>query len=786
MSTHNIIDDIFKNQKRRFQLSDNAKIVLEHRYLKKDKKGAACEMPDELFRRVADCVSQGEDLNPKFDVEKKEHLAGQFYQLMRTGVFMPNSPTLMNAGRSMGMLSACFVLPVEDSIDGIFTAIKNTALIQKAGGGTGFSFSRLRPKGDRVQSSGGTTSGPLSFLKVFSEATNAIQQGAFRRGANMGVMDITHPDILEFITVKENQKELTNFNLSVGISDAFMEKLKNQPNIPHEVINPRTGETKFISKQDAPETFWSVEEVMNLIIQKSWESGEPGVLFMDHINRANPTPHIGAIEATNPCGEQPLLGYEACNLGSIDVSKFFDKKTQSVLYDSLTQTVYLAVRFLDNVIDVNRYPIPQIEEMCKKNRKIGLGIMGFADLLYQMDVSYDSEEALQVAEDVMRCIQDESHKASHALAEEKGVFPNWKGSVWDKHNGVPMRNAATTTIAPTGTISIISDCSCGIEPLFSLAFYRNILGGQKMMEVNKVFREKIKKQNLCSEALLSEIIKTGSIQEMKGLSKELRYVFKTAHDICPEWHIRMQAAFQKYCDSSISKTINFKHDSTQEDIKEIFKKAYEYNLKGVTIYRDGCRSHQPMALEPEDHKKGEPISPADIKPVPVPEMMPCIRIRQSTPFGNMHVKICVEPASGLEREVFAQLGKGGDVANSDLEAICRLLSLYLRSRGSLDTAIAQLEGIGSSLSIPTRDGRVMSLADGLAKAVRKYQDAKNQFGIESLLLGKMDVPEFLSGRRKNNNKKEHHGFKIKCPECSGNLAYEEGCVMCHQCGYTKC
>jgi len=789
MSVEHLLRDVIEGKQEEFHFTENAIKVLRARYLKKDDQGKPIETPDEMLMRVAECIGGPEKDNPVLTDEQREYLTQEFYQLMRTGIFMPNSPTLMNAGREMGMLSACFVLPIEDSIDGIFTSIKHTALIQKAGGGTGFSFSRLRPCGDIVKSSGGNTSGPLSFLKVFSEATNAIQQGAFRRGANMGVMDVTHPDIIDFIKVKEDRTQLTNYNLSVAVNNDFMETLKRNPDKKHTVINPRTGEKSLLPKKDNPGEYWAVGEIMDLMIKKAHNSGEPGLLFMERINEYNPTPHIGMMEATNPCGEQPLLPYEACNLGSIDVSKFVDAKTKTINYDHLTKAVHVSTRFLDNVVDANRYPIPEIDKMCKGNRKIGLGVMGYADLLYKLDIPYDSEEAIQKGEEIMKCIQDESHKASEELAREKGEFPYWKGSTWDVKHGRKIRNACTTTVAPTGTISIIADCSCGIEPLFSLAFYRNILNGQRMIEVNKVFKKRLEEAGIYSEEIINEAIEKGTIQHIKSIPQKIRDVFKTAHDVTPDWHLRTQAAFQRQCDSSISKTINFSHDATLDDMKEIFQMAYDHKLKGVTVYRDGCRENQPMALDNKKEEVQQAQVPVMGRPVPVPEIMTSLRIRQNTPFGNMHVKICIEPDTGIEREVFAQLGKGGDIANSDLEAICRLLSLFLRSNGSLEMAVDQLDGIGSSLSVPTRDGRVMSLADGLAKAIKKYYRVKKEFGLESILLGKADIQGFLTGRGKvteNDVDSKYNKFKVKCPECSGNLIFEEGCVLCHECGYTKC
>lgn len=775
-------------------LTENAIRVLEARYLKKDNDKKVIEMPEDLFYRVAKTVADAERMGLNIDNDLADELEIEFYNLMVTGKFMPNSPTLMNAGRSMGMLSACFVLPIDDSIDGIFSSIKNTALIQKAGGGTGFDFSNLRPNGDLVTSSGGATSGPLSFLKVFSEATEAIQQGAFRRGANMGIMNITHPDIINFINIKQDLTKLTNFNLSVSVPDAYMKKLMESPDALHEVTNPRTGETYNVPHEDKPDTFWTVKEVFDLIVDCAWSTGEPGLIFIDRINRDNPTPKLGRITATNPCGEQPLLPYEACNLGSLNLGKFVHTKDDKPYFDynEFKEAIHLATRFLDNVIDVNKYPLPQIEEMCKSNRKIGLGVMGFADALFKMRIPYDSESAVELGEKIMQFVNDESHNASEELANLKGAFPNWKGSVWDAKHKRNMRNAATTTVAPTGTISIIANCSSGIEPLFSLAFFRHVLNGQKMIEVNEIFRRTAKQRDFFSDDLFEKIASGTSINKIESIPDDIKKVFVTAHDITPEWHIRMQAAFQKHCDSSISKTINFPHDASKEHVDKLYRMAFKYDVKGVTVYRDGCRLNQPMAHDKKKKEEQQKEPLRKVTPISIPEIMSCLRIRQKTPFGNMHVKISVEPESGIEREVFAQLGKGGDVANSDLEAICRMLSLFLRCGGSLKLALRQLDGIGSSLSVPSKDGRVISLADGLAKAIKKYMSAKKMFGIQNLLLGKVDfsvlqnTKDWMDSGNKNGGNGTNAAFKIKCPECSEQLVFEEGCVKCYGCGYSKC
>jgi len=801
-------------------LTPNALRVLEARYLRRNEAGECIETPGELFHRVAKAIA---DVELTYGASETERQAWEdrFYELMASGKLMPNSPTLMNAGREMGLLSACFVLPVKDSIEDIFNAIKYTALIQKAGGGTGFAFDELRPTGDYIASSGGTTSGPISFWRAFSEATNAIQQGAFRRGANMGMMYIHHPDILKFLHAKQDLSQFTNYNISVKVTDVWMEEFRSNPDSPHVTRNPRTGRAYVIPRDvdiwkyvlrdlievtcvepvapGVPECYYrsprltgplpeglrgkvyTKRDIWNIIVNNSWQTGEPGVVFIDRINEHNPTPHLGRIEATNPCGEQPLLPYEACNLGSINLSAFVRNPctpAAEVDYAALRQTVEESVRFLDNVIDANRYPLPQIEQMCKANRKIGLGVMGFADVLFMLGVAYNSEEGLAWGERLMRFINEEAHASSERLARLRGCFPNWPGSVWQTRYNRPMRNASVTTVAPTGTISIIANCSGGIEPLFSLAFYRNVLRGDRhgqkpMLEANETFRKVAAERGFLSEALLHRLVSEGTLANIPEVPEDVRRVFVCAHDISPEWHVRMQAAFQRHCDASISKTINFPHQATKADVERIYLLAYELGCKGITVYRDRCREGQPMALEnhkPRSSREKNPVDPdppasqtsppqardltagpgasgdclvarKELEPADLPEIVSGLRIRQLTPFGNMHVKITVDPRTGRELEIFAQLGKGGDVANSDLEGICRTASLWLRAGGGLRALIKQWEGIGTSLQVPTRTGRIMSLPDGLACALKKYLRAKERVGLRALLLGEVDPAE---------------------------------------------
>jgi ribonucleoside-diphosphate reductase alpha chain len=1163
-------------------LAENAVAVLEKRYLKKHPEtGAVIETPRQAFWRVAAHIAKGELLFPGGTAERALAVAEEFYELMSKRLFMPNSPTLMNAGREMGMLSACFVLPVEDSIDGIFDSIKATALIQKAGGGTGFSFSRLRPRGDLVKSSGGTTEGPLSFIQVFSKATDAIQQGAFRRGANMGILRIDHPDVLEFVRFKDDLDKIQNYNISVAVTNRFLSELARDPATPHQVQNPRTKTWTPLMKRDEhgepTTTPMTVGELWELIIEHAWRTGEPGVVFIDRINEKNPIKNVGLIEATNPCvtadtwvhtsegprqvaeligrpfvarfqgqdhasapegffatgtkplvrletvegqtlrltadhrvrrvsrctrytlesewcaagelrsndqillndhraksrwtgdhtfeqgyliglligdgtlkedaavisvwetagagvagvreraeaaaatlphradfdgfhgvtgraesrlklaavhqlarrmglepgnktitpaierassdfsrgvlsglfdadgsvqgdhekgvsvrlaqsdlgllrgaqrmllrhgvvatiyadrrpagsselpdgrggrtryatraqhelvissenltrfrdeigfadtdkavrletalatyerrqnrerftarvarivpdgveavydvqipgvnafdanglvahncGEQPLHPYDSCNLGSINLGEFVVGEGRDARFDwgEFKAIVHTTTRFLDNVIEVNKYPLPQIEQMSKTTRRIGLGVMGFADALYKLGLAYDSVEGTRFGEEVMRVLNDESHLASEELAQERGVFPAWDGSDWQAR-GKRVRNSYTTTVAPTGTISIIAGCSGGIEPMFSLAFIRQVMKDTKgrptvLREVNHVFEAAAKARGFYSDELIDDISSRGTLQHRAEVPDELKKIFVTAHDIQPHWHMQMQAAFQRHCDSSISKTINFAHDATAEDVRKIYDLAVELDVKGVTVYRDGCRDVQPMALKGSTRKVEEKSATesaladtafvmtgnGELNPIRLPEIMPSLRIRQMTPFGNMHVKVSVDFTAGKEREVFAQLGKGGDVANSDLEAICRLLSLWLRSNGSLDTALKQLEGIGSSLTVPTKDGRIMSLADGLARALRRYLSAKKEYGLEALLLGRVPSGSLTDGPQEapktSASQKQSAQYKIKCPSCAGGLSFEEGCVKCHACGFSQC
>ncbi len=618
---------MLENSNKNLNFSENAIKVLEKRYLKRDKDGNCTETPSDMFKRVAETIAKG-DLNFGKSQEEVNQLSKRFYDAITHRFFMPNSPTLMNAGRELGQLAACFVLPVEDSLEGIFETIKNTALIHQSGGGTGFSFSRLRPKNSVVKSTMGVSSGPVSFMEVFNAATEAVKQGGTRRGANMGILRVDHPDIIEFINCKSDNDKLNNFNISVAITDKFMDAyLKGED---YDLVNPQNNEV--VGRMCA-------KDVFDLIVDCAWRNGEPGVVFIDKMNADNPTPLIGAIESTNPCGEVPLLPYEACNLGSINLGLMMKEENGSMNVDwnLLEKTVRTAMRFLDNVIEVNKYPLPQISELVSNNRKIGLGVMGWADMLMKAGISYSSEDGTKLAGQVMEFIDYISKSESIELAKERGRFNNFKGSIYDRSNYLfnkfkgksagkisddmwakldsdiqkyGLRNATTTCIAPTGTISMIAGASGGVEPLFGLVFSRLIMDGTEMLEVNPIFKDYMLSHNLYSDNLMAQIAKDGSLAHVEGVPNEIKRIFVTAHDIAPYWHVKMQAAFQLHVDNAVSKTVNFVESATREDIKEVYILAYKNNLKGITVYRNNSRQFQPMNL---DTKKKEPK--IEIKPI---------------------------------------------------------------------------------------------------------------------------------------------------------------------------
>ncbi|MHC4472558.1 MAG: adenosylcobalamin-dependent ribonucleoside-diphosphate reductase, partial [Planctomycetota bacterium] len=586
--------------------------------------------------------------------------------------------------------------------------------------------------------------------------------------------------VLDFIRAKDDITKLTNFNLSVAVPDEFMVALREEPHRPHRILHPRTGEVSPLPDPERPGEVYTVGRLFDLIVDRAHHSGEPGVVFIDQVNRSNPLPHLGPIEATNPCGEQPLQPYESCNLGSVNLARFVrDGEFDEAAYGEM---VRLGVRFLDNVVDVNRLPLPELEEANLGSRKIGLGVMGFADALFLLGIPYDSPEAVGFCHRVMGILEEESHAASEALAGERGTFPRWEGSVWDTEHHRPMRNATTTTVAPTGTISIIAGCSGGIEPVFSPAFFRNVLDGDRLVEVNPAFLAVARERGFATDYVLEQVATEGTVQGVPNVPGDVKRVFVSARDVKPEWHLRMQAAAQAHVDAAVSKTVNFPADATREEVRDIYLEAHRLGLKGITVYRDGSRAGQPMALKEDGAAL---VSVEAATPVKLPEILPCVRVRQKTPFGNLHAKISVDPRSERELEVFAQLGKAGDLASSDLEAICRLLSMFLRVGGSLDAVVEQLEGIGSSLSVPSKEGRILSLGDGLAKALGKYLRAKAAFGLTPLLLGEADLASLSLDNDAAPDGKAP-GYRLKCPECEGELVFEEGCAKCHACGFSQC
>jgi ribonucleoside-diphosphate reductase alpha chain len=731
-------------------LNPNAEIVLKKRYLRKGTDGELLETPKEMFWRVALAIAAQEKGYPNSSCEEKD-LARRFYEMMTSFKFLPNSPTLMNAGTELGQLAACFVLPVGDSMEEIFDAIKYAALIHKSGGGTGFSFSRLRPQKSRVGSTGGIASGPISFLRIFNTATEQVKQGGTRRGANMGILRVDHPDIIEFIRAKEREGELNNFNLSVALTETFMQAVENDEE--YALIAPHTGSEKKRLK---------AREVFAMLVQKAWESGDPGVVFLDRINRDNPTPKQGEIESTNPCGEQPLLPYEACNLGSINLARFYSpKKKGAIDWDGLKKTVHLSVRFLDNVIDASIYPLDVITNKVRQNRKIGLGVMGWADLLYQMRIPYNTQQALDLAERLMKFIQAEARSGSKTLAQERGPFPAYDDSVFAERNLGPYRNATTTTIAPTGTLSIISGCSSGIEPLFALSFVRQVMDGERLMEANPFFEQALKEAQSFSPKLMEEVAQKGSIQHISYLPEEIRSIFVTAMDFEPVWHLKMQAAFQKFTDNAVSKTVNLPGKATQEDIYRIYWMAYELGCKGVTVYRDGCRSAQVLCTGEGDKKKEDDLSGEERKVMKRPDIVYGFTQKVRTGLGELY--LTVNEVDGKPFEVFATIGRSGRSITAKAEAIGRLVSLALRSGVHVSKVVNQLKGIGGEHPVFQEKGLLLSIPDAVAWVLEN---------------------RYMQGRKPNQ---PQNGLDTPhCPECDQPLIFQEGCHVCQSCGYTKC
>ena len=750
--------------------TDSALRVLRERYLLRDQQGEVIETPEEMCWRVAQSIAAGEARYGRSPAAVHE-VATAFYETMVDGYFVPNSPTLMNAGKGNGLqYSACYVLPVGDSMEEIFDSVKAAAIIHKSGGGTGFAFSRLRPKDDIVASTRGRASGPVSFLRVFNSATEAVKQGGTRRGANMGILRIDHPDVLEFIDCKLDGG-ITNFNISVAVTDAFMDALAKGAD--YDLINPHSGEvTQRLSAR----------EVFDRIVRAAWRTGDPGMVFIDRINAspANPTPELGTIEATNPCGEQPLLPNEACNLGSLNVSKFARQDAAgewSVDWEEMERVIRLAVRFLDDVIEMNPYPLPQIDETVKSNRRIGLGIMGWADLLFTLGIPYDSQEAIDLADRLMLFVKETSHDQCGKLAEERGPFPNWNHSIY--RNVRPMRNSTVTTIAPTGTISMIAGCSSGIEPIFALAFQHRVKNpdGERVLTfVNETFERLAKDRGFYSAALMEEIVRRGTAHGIPGLPEEAGKVFKTSHEIGYEWHVRHQAAFQRSTDNGVSKTINLPNDATEEDVASAYRLAWDLGCLGITVFRDGCKGEQVLHVGIKDKPAAVPATSGPVVVKPRPHSLSGRTYRSETPIGTAFITVN-ETGDAEPFEVFVQVGKGGSDTMAVAEALGRLISLTLRlpspmsPQRRLEEVISQLSRIGGAQPLGFGKGKVLSLPDALARTLAEHTGQ---------LKPASEGPPMARAA-------EQRRIGDLCKECGqATFVYEEGCKKCLSCGYNEC
>src|SRR5579863_3526718 len=811
-------------------LSPNALRVLEKRYLAKNGEGTPIETPEALFQRISSNVAQADRLyeagSDLLEVEE------EFYSLLAELRFLPNSPTLMNAGRDLQQLSACFVLPVNDSMEEIFEAVKQTAMIHKTGGGTGFSFSRLRPKDDVVRTTGGVASGPVSFMKVFNHATEAVKQGGTRRGANMGILRVDHPDILEFISCKADTREITNFNISVAITGKFMEAFERDGS--YDLISPRNGK---VVKQI------SARMVMDKIAAQACATGEPGLFFIDTTNDTNPTPHIAQIEATNPCGEQPLLPYESCNLGSINLERHLKQHGDRFMIDwlNLERSVRTAIHLLDNVIDANRYPISEIERITKANRKIGLGLMGFSRMLFKLGVPYNSDRGIEMGKTVMKFIQDIGYDESGRLAQKRGVYSNWSGSLHEKR-GYRIRNSYVTTVAPTGTLSMIADTSGGCEPEFSLIWYKNVMGGEHLPYVLDYFIEVAKKEGFWTEDLLDRILSNhGSVQGLTQVPKSWQEIFAVSHDISPEWHVRMQAAFQEFTDSAVSKTINLPPSASSKEVQEAYLLAYKLKCKGITVYRDGARPDQVMNVGKDEKKEAprpltekKPSSKAAssaeeapmaadpssfvptlplITPKPRPQVLTGTTTRKRTSCGDLYLTINRDE-DRHPFEAFATMGKQGGCEGSFNEAIGRLISLCLRAGVQPRDIVKQLIGIRCDKPYGVGPARVLSCSDAVAKifneafntdvAEKRYPNGKSQLlsgeseALSDARLVASDAivqdlsAEGASGiqaaalRRADQGTVQVRKLAFPCPECGLELVFAEGCEKCYHCNYSRC
>ncbi len=775
------------------KLSPNAVKVLERRYLRKDQEGKLIETPEQLFVRVAGAIAIADKQYGASEQDIKV-LADAFFKMMANLEFLPNSPCLMNAGKELGQLSACFTLPIEDSMESIFETLKVTSLIHKSGGGTGFNFSRLRPKNAVVKTTGGVASGPISFMRVYDAATEAVKQGGTRRGANMGILRVDHPDIMEFITCKENNNHITNFNISVAITDEFMRRLAKGED--YDLIDPHTH--KPVQKINS-------KDVFNLIVKQAHKNGEPGIIFIDRINQHNPTPKLGEIESTNPCGEQPLLPYESCDLGSLNLDQMCKKAGTrcEINWDRLKEVTVLAVHFLDNLIDVNKFPLPEIEKATKATRKIGLGVMGWASLLIRLNIPYNSEEAVALAEKLMSFILEEANKKSLELGKNKGVFPAFEGSIYDKKDGSSrMRNATLTTIAPTGTISIIAGpCSSGIEPLFALSYYRNVMDNDKLVEVEPLFEQVARQRGFYSTKLMEKIAESASIKDIKEIPEDVRRVFVTSHDIAPEWHVRMQAAFQKYVHNATSKTINFPHEAAIEEVRKAYIMAFDLNCKGITIYRDKSREEQVLNVgKPKDKPQGDGLASnsqsqkqeriiheikKEIAPRPRPEVIIGTTTKVSTGCGNLYVTINIDE-DGKPFELFTQMGKAGGCAASQLEATGRLVSLAFRANIEVKSIIEQLRNIRCPSPSWEKGQRIFSCADAIARVIERRLINTQPAALVTAESATIPMKHSHDDQLQSSDLDEQVNIVGMCPDCGGTLRHEEGCVKCHGCGYSKC
>jgi ribonucleoside-diphosphate reductase alpha chain len=754
------------------ELTENAIAVLKKRYLKKNEQGEAIEEPIEMFRRVAGNIAEGEFRFKEGEEAQElyEESKERFLQIMLSRKFMPNSPTLMNAGRELQQLSACFVLPVEDSIDGIYDTLKHQAIIHKSGGGTGFGFSRLRPKNDLVKSTMGVSSGPVSFMAIYDASTDKIKQGGTRRGANMGILRVDHPDIEEFITCKNDNDQINNFNISVAVTDAFMEAVERDGDF--DLVNPRDGEVVKTVR---------ARELFRKIVEGAWLNGEPGVVFIDKINDDNPTPQF-PIESTNPCSEAHLPPYDSCNLGSINLERFYREDAGEVDWDELRETVHTAVRFLDNVIEMNNYPLPEIDEMSRGNRRIGLGVMGFADLLIKLGLTYDSEEGLAFAERVMKFVDDEAWEASRNLAAERGFMPHYEGSRHEAR-GDRVRNATVTTIAPTGTISMIAGCSGGIEPLFAVAFMRR-QADMELPDVNPEFVKLAKERGFHSENLMKKVAEHGSVRGIPEVPEDVRRVWVTSHDITSEWHVRMQVAFQKYTSMGISKTINLPNEATVEDVEDAYRMAYSLNCKGIAVYRDGSRDAQVLSTGKTEKPGEKPTMTASSPEAPTappvsppaegqrfsslaearngrPRTLSGVTKKIQTGHGPLYVTMNDDEFG--PRECFVILGKPGGTAAAFSDALGRMISLAMTHGAAPAEIVHQLRGIQDGHPAGVGPNAVLSVPDGVAKAMAEH------YLVGENLPDTRELP--IIGA---------------CPDCGSGLTRQEGCVVCHSCGYSKC